>query len=133
MTQTVVVSTRELKRQADLVFEGLTINVMLCELIAEGFDSESLVSDWQTIEQSGGGYARFTQTVPVGSYDTGSESYKIPTIAAEFTATTPYTYNTVVIYFSGESYVHSIITESPNISLSASQAQTYLIDLYQDD
>jgi hypothetical protein len=58
----------------------------------------------------------------------------MPDIDAAFTATsTGYSYDTVVIYINGETYLHSIIVESPNVTLVAGQTQTYRISLRQDD
>lgn len=133
MAQTTVISTKELKRQAALAFEGRTLKVMLCELTGEFFTAESLVSEWQTVEKSGNGYVRFSEVLGTGSYSTTLGAYTIPTIVAEFTATAPYTYNTVVLYFNGETYVHSIVTENPNITLSTDQTQSYVININQDD
>lgn len=133
MAQTTTISTRELKRQAGLVFEGKTLKVMLCNMTAITYTAESTVADWQSIELSGSGYARFSQVIPVGAYDSLVGAYAIPDINADFTATGPYSYNRVILYIDGESYVHSVIEESPNITLSAGQVQTYVIKLRQDD
>lgn len=133
MAQITTISTKELKRQASLVFEGLTLKVMLCELTSEFYDAETTVALWQTIEKSGSGYSRFSGTVGVGAYNSTLGRYELPTFAATFTATAPYTYNAIVIYFNGQTYPHSVILEEPNLILSASQIQSYLIDFHQDD
>lgn len=133
MAQTTVISANELKRQAGLVFEGKTLKVMLCNVSTTPYNAESTVTDWQSVELSGSGYARFSSVIPVGSYDSTAGAYLIPDINAAFSATTAYSYNTVVIYIDGETYVHSIVTEDPIIILSPGQTQTYSISLRQDD
>lgn len=133
MAQTLAISTKELKRQAGLVFEGKTLKVMLCNVTTTPYTAESTVVDWQSVELSGSGYTRFSQVISVGSYDSGLGAYTMPDINAEFNCTTAYSYNHVVLYLDGEEYVHSVITESPNITLSSGQTQTYVIKLRQDD
>lgn len=135
MAQTTSISQKELKRQAALCFEGETLKVMLCNNTG-GYTAESTVTNWQSVEvsTSGTGYVRFSQAIAVGAYDNSSGTYKIPDIDAEFTCTTtPYNYDTVVLYIDGETYVHSIIVESPNIAMAAGQVQTYRLSIRQDD
>lgn len=133
MAQTVTISTKELKRQAGLVFEGKTIKVMLCNVTTTTYTAESTVANWQSIELSGNGYVRFSQVIATGAYSTSTGSYLIPNIEAAFTATNAYSYNRIVIYIDGETYVHSVVEEDPVIILSSGQTQTYLITLSQDD
>jgi hypothetical protein len=38
-----------------------------------------------------------------------------------------------VLYISGQTYIHSLISESPNVTLAAGQTQTYRLSLRQDD
>jgi len=134
MAQFTTISTKELKRVAGAAYEGQTLKVMLCLVGATGYTAESTVANWQSVEVSGNGYVRYTTTIGVGSYDNTTNSYKMPNIDAEFTATgTGYTYDTIVLYINGQTYVHSTITESPNIVLSSGQTQTYRISLQSDD
>lgn len=135
MAQTTTISQKELKRQAGLCFEGKTLKVMLCSVGATGYTAESTVANWQSVEQSGNGYVRYSSgTIPVGAYDSGTGTYKLADIDAAFTATgAGYTYDRVVLYIDGETYIHSLIAESPNITLSAGQTQTYKLSIRQDD
>lgn len=133
MAQTVTISTKELKRQAGLVFEGKTLKAMLCNMTTIAYTEESTVANWQTIEVTGTGYVRHSGVIPVGAYDQTLGAYVIPDMVIDFTCTIPYSYNKVVLYIDGETYVHSIITELPNITLAAGQTQTYVIKLRQDD
>jgi hypothetical protein len=58
----------------------------------------------------------------------------MPDINAAFTATgAGYTYDRVIIYIDGETYIHSLIAEDPNIALAPGQTQTYRISLVTDD
>jgi hypothetical protein len=134
MAQTTTISQKELKRQAGLVFEGKTLYVMLCSVGATGYTSESTVANWQSAEKSGNGYARFSQAIGTGAYDATTGTYKLPDIDAAFTATgAGYSYDRIVLYISGETYIHSLIAEDPNITLSAGQTQTYRLSLRCDD
>ena len=58
----------------------------------------------------------------------------MPAIDADFTATgAGYTYDRVVVYVDGATYIHSLITENPNIALAPGQTQVYRITLVCDD
>lgn len=134
MARTVTVSQKELKRAAAAAYEGKAIRVMLCNVGTSGATAESTVAAWQAVEVSGNGYARFSGTVGTGSYDGTAAAYVMPDIDAAFTASgSGFTYDTVVVYFNGETYCHSIIVESPNVVLAAGQTQTYRISLRTDD
>lgn len=134
MAQTTTISQKELKRQAGLCFEGETLKVMLCSVGATGYTAESTVANWQSVEKSGNGYVRFSTTVATGAYDATTGTYKLPDIDAAFTATsTGYSYDRVVLYVDGETYIHSLIAEDPTIVLSAGQTQTYRLSIRQDD
>lgn len=135
MAQTTTISQKELKRQAGLCFEGETLKVMLCSVGATGYTAESTVANWQSVEKAGNGYVRFSSgAIAVGSYDATTGTYKLPDIDAAFTASgSGYTYDRVVLYIDGETYIHSMIAEDPAIVLSAGQTQTYRLSIQQDD
>lgn len=134
MATTTTISQKELKRQGGLVYEGKTLKVMLCAVASSGYTAESTVANWQSVEISGNGYSRFSTTIGTGSYDAGTGTYKIPDINAAFTASgSGFTFDRVVLYIDGETYIHSLISESPNIVLSPGQTQTYSVSLRQDD
>ena len=134
MAQTTTISQKELKRQAAACFEGKALYVMLCSVGATGYTAESTVANWQSVEKSGNGYVRYSTTIATGAYDATTGTYKLPDIDAAFTATgAGYSYDRIVLYISGETYIHSLIAEDPNITLSAGQAQTYRLSIRQDD
>jgi hypothetical protein len=133
MAQTTTISPKELERQAALCLEGETLKVMLCNVGVTGYTASSTVANWQTVELSGSGYVRFSAVIATGAWSNTAAAYVMPDIDAAFTASAPYSYDTVVLYIDGATYPHSIISESPNISLSAGQTQTYRISLRQDD
>jgi len=134
MALTTTISQQELKRIAALGYEGETLKVMLCSVGATGYTAESTVANWQSVEQSGNGYVRFSQAIAVGAYDATDARYEMPAIDAAFTATgAGYTYDRIVVYIDGATYIHSLITENPNIALAAGQTQTYRVTLVCDD
>ena len=134
MAITTTISTKELQRQAALVFEGETLKVMLCQVGLTGYTAESTVANWQSVEVSGNGYVRYSEVIGTGSYSGSAGAYILPIIDAEFTSTgAGYNYDTIVIYIDGATYPHSIMTEDPNIVLLGGQTQTYRITLTQDD
>lgn len=134
MAQTTTISQKELERLAGLAYEGETLKVMLCSVGVTGYNANSTVANWQSVEKSGNGYVRFSAVVGTGAWDGTALAYVMPDIDAEFTCSgTSYSYDTVVIYVDGATYPHSIITESPNIALAVGQSQTYRISLRTDD
>jgi hypothetical protein len=135
MAQTITVSPKELERVASAAYTGKTLYVMLCTA-GSGYGASTTVLNWQTNESFGNGYTRFSTVIAEGTYDSVNGVYKIPTIQASFSATgisAGINYDTVVLYISGESYPHSIITENPSIVIQNGQTQTYIIDLSTDD
>ena len=136
MALTTTISRKELERIAALAYETQALKVMLCSVGSTGFAAESTVAQWQTVEQSGNGYARFTATISSGAYNSANGRYEIPAIDATFTASgggVGFTYDRIVIYINGATYPHSIIVEDPNIALAPGQTQTYRIILIADD
>jgi hypothetical protein len=134
MALTTTISQKELARVANLAYEGETLKVMLCSVGATGYTAESTVANWQSVEQSGNGYVRYSSVIATGSYDAVDARYEIPAIDAAFTATgAGYTYDRIVVYIDGATYIHSLIVENPNIALAAGQTQTYRIQLTTDD
>jgi hypothetical protein len=134
MAITVTISQRELKRLAGLAYEGETLKVMLCNVGSSGFTAESTVANWQSVERSGSGYVRYSEVVATGTYSSTTASYNMPAIDADFTATgSGYSYDRIIAYIDGETYIHSLVEENPNITLAPGQTQTYRIVLATDD
>ena len=134
MALTIAVSQKELQRIASLSYEGKTLKVMLCNIGVNSYNSQTNISTWQTIELSGNGYVRYSEIITTGTYNTTSGRYELPSINAQFSASgAGYSYDRVVLYIDGESFPHSVITESPNITLVAGQTQTYRLSLNTDD
>ena len=134
MAITVTISQRELKRLAGLAYEGETLKVMLCNVGSSGFTAESTVANWQSVERSGSGYVRYSEVVATGTYSSTTASYNMPEIDADFTATgSGYSYDRIIAYIDGETYIHSLVEENPNITLAPGQTQTYRIVLATDD
>lgn len=133
MAQTINISPKEIERVGALAYGGKTIKVMLCNVGLTGYTSSSTVANWQSVELSGGGYTRFSQSIPTGSYSNSVGAFVIPDIDASFTSSTGASFDRIVIYIDGELYVHSVIAESPNISIASGQTITYRISLRSDD
>lgn len=134
MATTTTISTWELERQVMAAFEGKVLKVMLCTVGSSGYTVESSVSNWQSREVSGNGYARFTATIGIGGYSSTNGRYESSVINAAFTASGgSISYDRVVIYIDGQLYLHSLVVENPNVILTSGQTQTYAITLAQDD
>ena len=134
MALTTTISQKELARVASVAYEGETLKVMLCSVGASGYTAESTVANWQSVEKSGNGYVRYSTTIAAGSYDAIDARYEMPAIDAAFTASgSGYSYDRVIAYIDGATYIHSMVVEDPAIVLAAGQTQTYRIQLTTDD
>jgi len=134
MAVSATISQRELQRIAELAYEGETLEVMLCSIGSTGYNAQTTVANWQTVEQDGNGYARYTEVIGTGTYDASDGRYELPIIDAEFEATGDgYSYDRIVLFLTGQTYPHSILIESPAISLTAGQVQNYRLQLNTDD
>ena len=150
MATTVEISPNEFKRIAALAYEGKRIRVSLAVVGLSGYDSSSTKAQWDSVKISGNGYADFTAVLAVGDYDTTDLRYEVGAtvgsntyIDAEFTATgAGYVYDRVYVVigtsngvggWNEETYVHSVISESPSVNLVPGQTQTYRIQVILDD
>lgn len=128
------ISQYELQRQAGLAFEGNTYEVFLATSSA-GLTANSTYAAWQAVEVASiNGYAPVTGTIGTGSWSAGNARYELPSITAVFTSSSVgFSYNTICVRIGSETYLHSIITESPSITLASGQSKSYVITLVQDD
>ncbi|MEN9728237.1 MAG: hypothetical protein RL434_2603 [Pseudomonadota bacterium] len=134
MALTTTISQKELKRVAGLAYETKTLKVMLCTVGATGYTAESTVANWQSVESTGTGYVRGSEVIGTGAWDGTDLRYEIPALDFAFTCSSgAYSYDTVVVYINGETYVHSILVESTLVTIAAGQTQTYRIQLITDD
>ena len=132
MAVSVSIASKELERQAKLVFESKAYKVFLA--VKGALTVDSTRADWELAEVSGNGYAAVTGTIAAGSYNTGQARYEMPSISATFTATgAGFNYDTVCVVVDGSAYLHSIVSESPTITLAAGQSKSYTLTLAQDD
>jgi hypothetical protein len=140
MAITSALSTNELARVAALAYEGKSIRVSLALLGLNELTVESTAAAWDATKLSGNGYTDFTTTLPTGGYDAtdgrleiGGTSGANTFIDAEFSATgAGYTYDSIYVIVDDSTYIHSLLTETPAITLSDAQVITYRIQLTLD-
>jgi hypothetical protein len=136
MATTTTISQRELKRQADLCLENMPYTIFLANNTTS-LTSESTADYWLAAIITGdAAYANVTGTLATGDWNATTLRYELPAVTASFSADpggTGYNYNTVVIAFDGETYVHSILVESPSVTLAPGQSKTYALTFAQDD
>ena len=143
MAITTAISTEEFKRIAQLAYEGLPCVVSLHNNPGS-LTAESTLADWDAVKLSAtNGYADFTvASLPAGGLDAGSDDrWEIGGTAgantyveAAFTAEgAGFTFDTVVIRVGTGLYPHSVLVESPAITVAAGQTQTYRIQLLIDN
>lgn len=137
MTLTTAISPAEMGRVAAAMYQGQTVRVSLASVGATGFTVSSTVANWDTVKLSGNGYADFTATVAVGAYDATDGRYEMGASAgantyidAQFSATGgSLTFDRVYVVIGSSTNLHSLLTESPAVTLAAGQSVTYRIQL----
>jgi hypothetical protein len=133
MTLSLSVSTKELERQATLCFEGLAYKVFLVQNTSS-LTAEDTAALWEADELTSPSYSAVTGTIAAGSYHVGNARFQMPQIVATFTAGSGgLTYDSICIKLGTETYLHSVITESPLINLLDGQSKTYTLQLAVDD
>lgn len=133
MAVALTISTKELERQAKLVFEGQAYKLFLANN-ASGLTADSTAAAWEAVEVTGGGYVAATGTIAAGTYNGANARYEMPKITATFTASTGgFTYNTICLKIAGSTHLHSVTTESPAVVMASGQSKSYTITLAQDD
>lgn len=150
MASTIEISPLEFKRIAAAAYEGKRVRVSLGVAGTTGFNSSSTRNQWDSTKISGNGYADFTAVIATGAYDSSDLRYEMGStsgantyIDAEFTATgSGYIYDRIYVVigtsngaggWNEETYIHSLISESPSVTLISGQTQTYRIQLVIDD
>ena len=103
----------------------------------------STTAQWDAVELSGNGYARFEWTIPTGSYNATTERYEANNQLATFGATAGgagLSWNaaylvigtlsgSVTTYNTGVSF---ILNESPAITLAAGDIRGYYVQIFSD-
>lgn len=136
MAITTTISQAELARVGTTSYEGKTYRISLGYNNTSGLTAQSTVAQWDAVKLSGNGYADVTGTIAAGSYSGTNQRYELPQITALFTAAGGnWTYDTlyVVITDGPTSTLHSIVVESPSVTLVDGASITYRVVLNTDD
>jgi hypothetical protein len=141
---TTTLSSQEFARISALAYEGLPCRVSL-HVNSGSLTAESTVAEWDAVKLTDGtnGYADFVVgSLPAGGLDSGSDDrWEIggsaganTYIEAAFSAEgAGFSFDTVMISVGGGTYPHSILVESPSVTVAAGQTQTYRIQLLIDN
>ena len=139
MALTTILSSAELGRVAALAYEGLSVRVSLHVVGSTGYDQETPIADWDTVKLPElNGYTDFVlAALPPGGYDPTSGRWEMggtagidTYISATFTgADAGFTYDRAIVRIGTGDYPHSVLTESPSVSVPAGVTQSYQIQL----
>jgi hypothetical protein len=135
MALTTTITVAELARVGVLAYQGQTYRISLANNTT-GLTALSTVANWDAVKLSGSGYTDKTGTIAAGSYDATDAAYEMPQIAITFTAAGGnWVYNTVYVVLTsgGTSTLHSVIVESPSVTLVDGASVTYRITLFTND
>jgi len=149
MALTASISNNELARVAAAAYEGKRVRVSLAAVGVSGFTKDSSRTSWDSIKLSGNGYADYTEVVATGAYDNTDARYEMggedndPYILAEFTATGgSLVYDRIFVVigtddgdggWDEETSIHSLLVESPGVTIAPSTTVTYRIQLFVND
>ena len=136
MAISTLISQAELARLAAAAYEGLPYRICLALNGSSNFTVNSSVSDWDSVEMSGNGYARVEGFIENGEYNQTTARFELPRISADYAASGGViTYDTVYLVID-DGYtetLHSIIVESSTVNLVDGASITYRITLATDD
>jgi hypothetical protein len=131
-----LISQAELARLAAAAYEGLPYRICLALNGANNLTVNSPLTAWDNIELSTNGYARVEGFIDQGEYNQANARYQMPQITAEFRAEGgTLTYDTVYVVID-DGYtetLHSIIVETPEVSLVDTATVIYRVTLATDD
>ena len=136
MAITTTITQAELGRVGKSAYEGKAYRISLAYNNTSGLTALSTVAQWDANKLTGSGYADKTGSVGVGSYSTTNARYELPQISVTFTATGGnWTYDTLYVVITDASigYLHSIVVESPAVTLVDGGSITYRVLLNTDD
>jgi hypothetical protein len=136
MAITTAISQAELARLAAAAYEGLPYRICLALNATNDFTANSPLTSWDGVELSGNGYSRVEGFIEPGAYNETNVRYQMPQITAEFQAsggTLVYDTVYVVIDDGYTETLHSIIVETPQISLVDGASVIYRVTLATDD
>lgn len=149
MALTASISNNELARVAAAAYEGKRIRVSLASIGISGFTKESNRTSWDSIKLSGNGYADYTEVIATGIYDNFDGRYEMggenndPFVIAEFTATGgALNYDRIYVVIGTddgydewieETSIHSLLVESPSVTIAPGTTVTYRIQLFVND
>ena len=142
MALTTTLCRQEFARVSNAAYQGKTCKVFLA-LNTGGFTAESTTADWESVELSAeNGYLPHNvASLPAGGLDPGvDDRWEIGEapgpnqfVVASFTgADDGFTFDTVVVVVDSSTYPHSVIVETPSVTVSAGQTQTYRIQILLD-
>lgn len=137
MALTTALSPAEMGRVAAAMYEGQTVRVSLASVGTTGFTVSDTVANWDTVKLSGNGYADHIATVATGAYDPSDGRYEMGATAgantyveASFSASGgSLTFDRIYVVIGTNTYLHSLLTESPAVTLASGQSITYRIQL----
>lgn len=150
MALSIVVSPKEMERIAGLAYEGKRVRVSLANLTSQSYTESSSVSNWDSIKVSGNGYTDFTQVIATGAYDSSDGRYEMggtsganTYIEAVYSATgSGFTYNRIYVViatsdgmggWTESTYLHSLMTENPSMTIATGSTIKYKIQLAVDN
>ena len=142
MTITTTLSKQEFARVSNAAYSGKSCKVFLANN-SGALTADSTTAEWLAVKLvATNGYEDYdVASLPSGGLDDGSDNrWEIGEadganqfIVAAFTADGgTFSFDTVVVVVDSSTYPHSIITETPAITVADGQTQTYRVQILLD-
>ena len=135
MALTTTVTPAEITRVGVAAYEGKTYKLRLANNTT-GLTALSTVAQWDAAQLTGNGYYSVEGTIGTGTFESTGTVFTLPELTATFTAAGGnWTYNTLYVTLTSGSTttLHSIVVESPEVTLIDGGSITYRVSLFTDD
>ena len=116
-------------------YEGKAARLCLANTTTGSPGVNSTITQWDAVELSGNGYARFEWTISAGSYNTTTERWEASSILATFTASAGgagLSWNAAYLAVDSMDGVSFVLNESSTVTLAPGQTRGYAVLLFSD-
>lgn len=104
MALTVATSFRQAEHQFDTIYNGQSVNVMLCLIEESGIQDEQSISDWAFYELTASGYTRQTAIIGKNALTSGTSRCESLPIGVTFFFGENCRYDSVIAYMEGSTH-----------------------------
>jgi hypothetical protein len=116
-------------------YEGKAARLCLANTTAGSPGLNSTIAQWDAVELTGNGYARYEWTIPAGSYNNTTERWEAAAELSTFTAAAGgagLSWNAAYLAIDFMDGVSFVLNETSTVTLAAGQTRGYSVLLFSD-